>query len=393
MFGKNRLAIDSVAGATLAFALMLVFVVDRVTKPASSSATPTANTLPGVKEVQIGGPGQKNNNLRLAVTPTARQQDPNNFGRIMLWDDMGKLLTQMGSSYRYRDIQPMEIARQPEVLDQFDVLFLTCHPKEQHNNLRNALQRFVNRGGTLYASDWRFDDVADAFPGFVDRSLVGSGTSQTITADVVDPGLKDYIGPNITLNFELAEWKTAAFSGAGVTTLIKGRYTKQLGPKDMIGVLADAPLLVKFKVGKGTVIFTSFHNEERNAAVEKKLLQYLVFSLVVADIDAEVTASIQEAGFDAQKSNLLSTPKQSSIPKTYQNTKVGALRFSLGFRNAGATLQLTIKSPDGKTHTWKGTSTVTLEVPEAMVGEWEYTVTAVDVPENFPFTVTISRKK
>ena len=70
------------------------------------------------------------------------------------------------------------------------------------------------------------------------------------------------------------------------------------------------------------------------------------------------------------------------------------MRFSLGFRNAGATLELALKSPDGKTFAWKDTSTFTLEVPHAQAGEWTYTVTRVHVPyENFPFTVTVSEKK
>jgi hypothetical protein len=390
MFGKHKVVIDSIAGGTLGLALLMVFVVDRLTKPAESAAVPGDNTLLGVKEVRGEGHGSTSKRLRLAMTPTAQEQNPRTF-QIILWDDMGKLLREMGDDYRPHEIAPASFAGRPEVLDAYDVLFLTCGPRAE--SLQAALTRFVNRGGTLYASDWRFDDVAEAFPQFVDHKLAGSGTKQTVNADVVDPGLKDYIGPNIVLNFDLAQWKTAAFSGPEVTTLIKGKYRKQRHKNDHIGDPAEAPLLVKFKAGKGTVIFTSFHNEEKNAAVEKKLLQYLVFSLVVADIDAQVTESIRKDGFAAQKSNLLSTPKESSITHKYQNAKVGPLRVTLGFRDAGATLQLVIKSPDGRSYTWKGSATATLEVPDAMIGEWTYTVTALNVPENFPFTVTVSQKK
>jgi hypothetical protein len=55
-------------------------------------------------------------------------------------------------------------------------------------------------------------------------------------------------------------------------------------------------------------------------------------------------------------------------------------------------LTLTIRSPDGKTFSWEGTSTVILEVPQAAVGEWSYTVAAKSetLPyENFPFTVRV----
>jgi hypothetical protein len=306
---------------------------------------------------------------------------------------MSKLLRELGQGYRFDEVEPVALLQNPQKLDNYDVLFLTCAPAGQE--LRDVLQRFVTRGGTLYASDWRYEAVAAAFPEFVDRTSLGEGTKQEVLAEVVDPGLRDFVGPTIPLRFDLPRWKTAGFGGPRVTVLIRGRYQRQQFPQDQVGVPAVAPLLVKFQVGKGTVIFTSFHNEKQNSAVETKLLHYLVFTLVVADIDARVQASIEEAGFAPQKSNLLSTPRENpTVARTYQNAKRGPLRFSLGFRNAGAKLRLHLKSPEGQTYTWEGTSTVTLEVPQAAPGEWHYSVTALELPyENFPFTVTVSEKK
>ena len=185
--------------------------------------------------------------------------------------------------------------------------------------MKDALVRFVERGGTLYASDWRYDVVKAAFPEVVDAASMGEGLIQEVQAEVVDPGLKDFIGPTVLLKFDLGQWKTAAFAGPNVTTLIRGRYKRQRYKDDRVGEWAMAPLLVKFTAGKGTVIFTSFHNEKQNSTTEKKLLQYLVFTLVVADIDAKVTALNQEAGL-RRRSRTCSAPRK-RIPASSERIK------------------------------------------------------------------------
>jgi hypothetical protein len=386
-FRLPRPVLDGVAGGGLAFVLLFVFVLDRL----FSSSVP-ANTLAVNVVSDASSRAAAAKRLRLAVTPTFVERDPFS-GAFMPWDDMSKLLGDLGEGYRFDLLPPRDLLNNPRVLDQYDILFLTCAPGGQE--LKDVLASYVSRGGTLYASDWRFDAVAAAFPEYVDAAALGSGTRENVTADVVDPALRELVGPTLPLHFNLPRWKTAAFRGPRVTTLLQGSYHKQRHPRDPVGDPAFAPLLVKFSFGKGTVIFTSFHNEKQNSDVERKLLEYLVFSLVTADVHADVTASIQGAGFAPQKSNLLSTPRDNpSVSRTYANNKVQPLRFALGFRNEGATFRLMLKSPDGKTYTWEGTSTVILEVPDALPGEWTYTVTAVQLPyENFPFTVTVSEKK
>jgi len=386
MFAKNRVLIDASAAALLVLALLLVMLVDRFT----SGRAPVVpqDTL----QVRVLDSGARANSkkLRLALTPSHQETIG---ARSFYWDDMGKLLHELGDGYRFDTLAPQTILRNPRVLDAYDVLFLTCAPDGRE--LRASLANFVARGGTLYASDWRFEAVAEAFPDYVDFRTAGEGLEQELVADVVDVGLRDYVGPNIPLRFDLPRWKTAAFGGPRVTTLVQGRYLKQRHKEDTIGMPALAPLLVKFTVGKGTVIFTSFHNEKQNSELEKKLLQYLVFSAVTADIDTQVTESIRAAGFVAERSNLLSTPKNNpSVTRTHSHAKSGPLRFSLGFRNEDALLRLTLQSPEGQTYSWQGTSTVALEVPDASPGDWQYTVSALRLPyENFPFTVTVSEKK
>ena len=53
-------------------------------------------------------------------------------------------------------------------------------------------------------------------------------------------------------------------------------------------------------------------------------------------------------------------------------------------------LRLIVRDPDNKTYEQEGTSTFTIDVPDAAPGDWSYTVTAEKVPyPNFPFTMTV----
>ena len=309
------------------------------------------------------------------------------------WDDMGKLLKELGEGYRFDEINQDQIVNSIVKLEDYDVVFLTC-AHAGSDKLREHLRRYVSEGGILYASDWRFDDIAAAFPEMKADALRGQGEKQTLEADVIDAALRNRLGTTrVTLKFDMPEWKTAAFSGPRVKVLMQGNYLTMNGQ----GQRATAPLMVKFNWEKGTVIFTSFHNEKQNSRVETDLLQYLVFSLVTAGIDADVNAKLEQGGFKSQPSNLLSTPqgKKTTDPKHYENKTPGAtLRFVLGFRNEGATLRFHVKAPSGKQYTWEGKSTVILEVANAERGTWTYTVSEeVAAYANFPFTVTVGEKK
>ena len=371
------------AAAALFMALLAVFFVDL---KFFSKSGPGKDTLPNVR-VLGGGKGEQKK-LKLAVTKTGEFTDG---PKVEKWDDMGKLLSEMGQRYRdFDNLSFEELLRRHEqkTLNEYDVIFLTCSPAREAEQLKIPLQSYVANGGILYASDWRYDTIATAFPEMVQENARGEGTNQTVDAEVVDKALREILGPKIELKFDLSEWKTAAFGGPRVETLLKGKYRKHKSTES-----ATAPLMVKFRFKKGTVIFTSFHNEKQNSRTEKQLLQYLVFSLETAGIEAEIESSNEKDKFTPQRSNLMSNAEAPSVKKEYENKQECTLRFTLGFRGDGAKLQFNIKSPDGKQFTKDCESTVGFEVPNAAKGTWTYTVTADSAYTNVPFRVTVSEKK
>jgi hypothetical protein len=375
----------------LVVALGIVFLIDRMRAPAATPVPIEVTPEPVVAPAPVAP------SLRLAVTPHQ-------------YDDMGKLLDQLGTGFKYTNISLEALEAASKLID-YDVIFLTCGTDPAHwviagdlgkgerpgvrlakynekvlDQIREALRTFVGRGGTLYASDWRLNVIHYSFPELFDGEDIVDGAAQTLVADVVDDGLRDILGSKVELKFDLPGWKPARFAADKASVYLRGEY-KPRGNGEPI----TAPLLVKVPFQQGTIFFTSFHNEKVNSELEKKLLKFLVFAAVTAKDTAEVRKIMVSGGFSPQKQNLLSaSPETPPVKNVYTNAKRGPLRFVLSFANRGAELALTVAGPDGKNYTKEGISTFTVDVPDAAVGEWSYTVTPRKVPyANFPFTLSI----
>jgi hypothetical protein len=311
--------------------------------------------------------------LRLAVSP-------------FRFDNMGALLTSLGEGYKWTPISEADL-RSSNRLGGFDVIFLTCNATTRDDQeLYDALRRFVQNGGTLYASDLRFAALQGAFPDLLAKKIHKTGKKQEVNARVVDRGLHDALGSDeVELTFNTPGWKPASFDRAQVKTYLEGWYVTEFGQK------AFAPLLVSFTFGKGTVIFTSFHNSAQNSETELKLLRYLVFTAVTAEVEQKVLQMMAKGEFSPGPSTRLETsPQKPKVMRTYHHPKAGPLRFALGFANQGARLRLTLVSPDKKKVEREGKATFIIEIANAPAGEWQYTVTGLEVPfPHFPFTLTV----
>ncbi len=388
---------DAAAGLSLVLALGLVFWwtagrTGQENPPAGQTGAPL------VGGSHAGGTWQAES-VRLAVTPPE-------------YDDMGRLLDGLGSGYRYRTIAYDDLLSAAG-LQPYEVVFLTCSGVPRRwlgsrigagerpgtevyeaqagivRQLRESLRRYVGQGGTLYASDWQFALVAAAFPEYVAPGQPERGKAQTVRADVVDPALRARLGPTVALNFDKPAWYPAAFEGPQVVVCLEGAYETMDGRRE------QAPLLIQFPFEKGSVVFTSFHNEKQHTKVEQELLHTLVLATVTARLRSQVRRTMLRGGFSPVERNLLSASvRQQAVERSFQHDGGGELQFVLGFEDQGAELRLEVTAPDGRPWTKTGTSTLVIEVADAPAGRWQYKIEALRVPyANFPFTCSVGRKQ
>jgi hypothetical protein len=315
--------------------------------------------------------------LRLAVTPKH-------------CDDMGSLLDTLGDGFRYTNIDKKAL-KSLEKLRQFDVVFLTCSYDESWGSeTSDVLREYVTGGGTLYASDLRYSLVIAAFPEFASNDRVVPGVQQRLDATVTDPELKRHLGHGILpLRFDMDAWQPAYFDRAKCFTYLEGTY------RTSDGTSHQAPLLIKFRYGAGAVVFTSFHNAKQTSTLERKLLEYLVRSVVNARAEAVVSALIAEAGFSPRDLQSMQVSAKQAVPtQTFQHAAKGSLQIGVGFQDLGAKLRLTLIAPDGKKIEHADTATFLIEVPDAAAGTWRYQVAADALPfANFPFVLAVGKSR
>ena len=110
MSNSRTVAYDGAIAVALAITLGVVFLIDRTRAPA---ATPVP-----IVSTPVVAPTPVAPRLKLAVTPHQ-------------YDDMGKLLDQLGSGFAYTKI-PLEALEDTSKLVDYDVIFLTCGTDPTH---------------------------------------------------------------------------------------------------------------------------------------------------------------------------------------------------------------------------------------------------------------------
>jgi hypothetical protein len=302
------------------------------------------------------------------------------------FDRISRSLDKLGAGYHY-DVIEDETLLDAAALRRFQAVFLTCADAggEPSEDLAKVLREYVSNGGTLYTSDLRFDVVAAAFPELVDRASVAQGVPQDVRAEVISPELRDELGPEIMLHIKSDRWRPAAFKGDDVSVLLKGPLKTTAGPT------IDAPLAVRFPLGKGTVIFTSFHSEGTVNDVEAKLLGFLAVKTVTSAPEARLTISLADAGLAVRAVSAVALDAGAAL--TYHDMELassGHLSFRLEPVRAGAGLHLEVVDPQGKTTTKKGDKTLAIDLPDAAAGRWRYGATVESAPyRSFPAVIVV----
>ena len=195
------------------------------------------------------------------------------------YDDVGQVLTRMGQGFEY---EPAE--RYTSVSPQDAVLFLNCGGKV--NSSATELASFIEKGGTIYASDMQATFVAQIFPAIFESSTkLWSGV---YNASVLDQALQGSIGSDIDLDFDMPFWGyLTPKPEADKKTRVYLNHRTVKGK--------DVPLVVSYDHPQGgSLFFTAFHNSAQKTKKEEELLRFLLFRPIMSRNLQEIRQDISE---------------------------------------------------------------------------------------------------
>jgi hypothetical protein len=186
------------------------------------------------------------------------------------WDDIGEVLRSMGVAYE-------PFAGQYDC----DLLFVNCGTNDRLDPA--SLQRFVQAGGCLYASDLTSRLVSAAFPETF--WFGGSGAAGMVAANVRDQELREVVGDATAVHFDMGSW--AVLDRCQGETLVEAADGTPY---------AGRPLMVEVEFGRGAVFYTCFHNRAQVSEHERVLLQLLVLKQISTSSKTTVAKASQSLG-------------------------------------------------------------------------------------------------
>ena len=181
----------------------------------------------------------------------------------------------------------------PTLMATYKIIFIDCGDFQKTTFTGTGdvanLAAYVAAGGSLYASDWAYDWIAQAFPGKVDfygndstLQAARAGNQGNVTGNVVDSALATALGHStLAIDYAYGKWGVAQSVASGGKVLVTGDVQITDPTTNATSTLTGAPLAVEFKVGGngGSVVYTSFHNESQSTQDMDTALAYMVFQL------------------------------------------------------------------------------------------------------------------
>jgi hypothetical protein len=189
----------------------------------------------------------------------------------------------------------------PDEMAQFDIIMLNGGHIEEDivfdlepgnagdsEVIMGNLVEYVRNGGSIYASDWAYDEVEIGWPNRIDflgddlepnDAQLGQAP-QDLDAAISDAALAEWLGKEdgrVQLEYDLSTWPAALTVDESVSVHLEASVDVQLGAtQDTINA---SPLLVSFNDGEGKVVYATFR-VATNASTDMLLtLQYMMYSL------------------------------------------------------------------------------------------------------------------
>ncbi|MEM2614669.1 MAG: dockerin type I domain-containing protein [Nitrososphaerota archaeon] len=254
--------------------------------------------------------------FKVAVSPTG-------------YDEIQKVLDSLGISYTQLAWDDL---LKTSKIQEYSNLFINCaiYVKDPPTTLVESIKKYVEEGGYIYASDFAGGIIEKAFPGKIQFSK--DGPVGIYPATITDKDLADEIGAKeINLDYDLPYWWIIQSTAPDVEVLVR---TSNFGPA-----------VIRFRYGKGEVVYTNFHNAEQGEFASK-LLVYLTKLVTFKPLEE----FIEEAYVKSDGFNLLAVRRdfvsQGQV-KEYIIPIEKASRLRLVLDWVGSNLTLIIRDPIG----------------------------------------------
>jgi hypothetical protein len=141
---------------------------------------------------------------------------------------------------------------------------------------------FPEGGGTLVVSDWAYELVETCWPNAVE--FFGDG--DTVTPDAAQKGIADdaldayvtnedlaaTLGATLSLRYDYTAWTVMEAVGPETEVLVTGDGAFQPASDEAIADLTEVPLLVRFRAGRGWVVYSNFHWSAQTPVVAQNLM-------------------------------------------------------------------------------------------------------------------------
>lgn len=222
------------------------------------------------------------------------------------WDHVEQLLDETGVNYTtYTGVSASEwstFLSDLPAMESYDIIMLNCGIDYEAFRTGNAgqwatiianIQTFVDDGGSLYASDYSFQFVEEAFPTYIDYwgsddtdyTTVRAGiVPQSIDATIIDPELNAVLNGNLIVEFPspaATAWAMFESVAAAAKVIIEG-------PVEVCNIFfitclesdtRTMPLTATFEHGHGKVVYSSFHLETSLVGGYIDALKWMIFQL------------------------------------------------------------------------------------------------------------------
>jgi hypothetical protein len=146
---------------------------------------------------------------------------------------------------------------------------------------------FVQGGGSIYASDWAYDDVEVGWPNRIDflgddaePNSAQAGDQQIVNAAISDSALAAWLGSKdsrVDVEYDLPVWPAIAEVDPSASVHLEGSVDVRMGT--YTDTINASPLLTSFNDGEGKVVYATFRVAKNASADMLLILQYMMYQL------------------------------------------------------------------------------------------------------------------